>query len=289
MEAEAEELRGWVSRSTLYTFRARDGVRLAARGWEVGRGKPERGAVLIIHGFGEHTARYPHVARCLVRHGFRVVGCDLRGHGHSGGRRGELKSYCQFLDDLSLIAEELNVGRNWFLYAHSLGAQLAINWLTVRRPAIQGAVLLSPWLKLAAHPSMFKMAAANVMSKIAPRFTQQTGLGIAHLSRDSAFIRSLPGGPLNHRKMSARMYTECAAGASRAWSIGQEIGVPTFMAHGGDDSLCCPKATATLGQRFSGPDHVTTIIPGARHELHNETGRQDFLAGVAGWLTEHAA
>lgn len=289
LEAEAKELRGWVSRSTLYTFRARDGTRLAARGWEVGRGEPERGAVLIIHGFGEHTARYPHVARCLVRHGFRVVGFDLRGHGHSGGRRGELNSYCQFLDDLSLVAEELNVGKNWFLYAHSLGAQLAINWLTVRRPLLQGAVLLSPWLKLAGHPSMLKMAAANLMSKIAPGFSQQTGMGIAHLSRDPAFIRSLPGGPLNHRRMSARMYTECAAGAARALSIGHEIGPPTFMAHGGDDLLCSPKATETLGQQFHGPDHVTKILPGARHELHNEIGRENFLADVAGWLTCRAA
>jgi len=289
MAAEAEELRGWVARSNLTTITANDGTRLAARGWEVGRGKEEKGAVLIVHGFGEHTARYPHVARQLVRNGFRVIGVDLRGHGQSGGARGQLSSYCAFLDDLSVIADEVGLGQGWFLYAHSLGAQIAINWLTISRPAINGAILLSPWLRLARNPSVLKLVAARILTGIAPRYTQRTGLGNAHLSRDPAFIRSLPGQPLNHRRMSARMYTECASGASRAQKIGAEISLPVFMAHGEADTLTSAKATAELGSRMTRSDQITRIVPEARHELHNEIDRQVFLEEITTWMNERVA
>ncbi len=282
--AEAEALRQWVAASQLWEFRAEDGTRLAARSWEVERGQVERGAVLLVHGFGEHTARYPHVARALVRHGFRVVGCDLRGHGQSGGARGQLQRYDAFLGDLDLVASELGVGRGWFVYAHSLGAQIAINWLASTRPALSGAVLLSPWLRLSHHPPLLKMALARVLSRLAPKFTQPTGLGVAHLSRDLPFLLSLPGGPLNHRRMSARMYTECAAGARNARRNGPLITLPLLLAHGSDDALTSPAATAELGTRLRHADQSVELIPGARHELHNDIGRIAFLTQVATWL-----
>ena len=49
-----------------------------------------RGQVLIVHGLGEHAARYDPVAAALNAEGWSVLGFDQRGHGRSSGRRGTL-------------------------------------------------------------------------------------------------------------------------------------------------------------------------------------------------------
>jgi len=281
---EAAVLREWVRRSVLLQVRAEDGMRLAGRMWEVGAGSEERGAVLLVHGFGEQTARYPHVARHLVGHGYRVVGFDLRGHGQSGGVRGQLRSYTEWLEDLSVIASELGVGRGWYLVGHSLGAQIAINWLTATRLELSGVVLLSPWFRLARRPSLMKVALARMMSGVLPRFTQQTGHGLDHLSRDLPFVLSLPGRALNHRTMSARMYVECANGARRAYANGTEVGGRMLMMHGTDDWLTSPRATAEVGARVTRREHRVELVDGGRHELHNDLGRERFLQRVTRWM-----
>ena len=63
-----------------------DGLSLRLRIWPAG--EPRRGAVVLVHGLGEHIDRYDHVARRLNGQGFAVVGHDQRGHGRSPGPRG---------------------------------------------------------------------------------------------------------------------------------------------------------------------------------------------------------
>src|SRR5438067_2431459 len=123
-----------------------DGVRLFVRcaGPEP---EPMRASVLLVHGMGEHSARYFHVAEHLVRRGYRVCALDLRGHGRSTGRRGDITRYEVLLDDLALAWERLLPadGAPSFLYGHSLGGQIALNFAVEKKPAVAGAVITSPW------------------------------------------------------------------------------------------------------------------------------------------------
>ncbi|MEY3253227.1 MAG: hypothetical protein RL227_2200, partial [Pseudomonadota bacterium] len=68
----------------------RDGTTLALSRWAAASGAAPRGQVLIVHGLGEHAARYAHVAAALNAEGWSVLGFDQRGHGRSTGRRGTL-------------------------------------------------------------------------------------------------------------------------------------------------------------------------------------------------------
>ena len=96
----------------LSPFTASDGENLALYSWHpedsakpMGQqGVQTRGVVLIVHGLGEHSGRYDHVARSLRHWGFEVCAYDQRGHGESGGKPGALPSHTSLLDDLAVVA-----------------------------------------------------------------------------------------------------------------------------------------------------------------------------------------
>src|SRR5438067_5246808 len=135
-----------------------------------------RANVLLVHGMGEHSARYFHVATHLVSCGYRVCAFDMRGHGRSEGRRGDIASYELLLDDLALVWEWMSTANELpsFLYGHSLGGQVVLNFAVGKKPAASGAVITSPWLRLAFEPKPWKLLFAQLTHKIWPTFTQRT-------------------------------------------------------------------------------------------------------------------
>ncbi len=82
-------------------FSGHDRLTLGAQSW--GPEGPARAAVVLVHGLIEHSGRHARTALELVRQGFAVHAMDLRGHGRSEGRRGDVRSFDQYLLDLDVF------------------------------------------------------------------------------------------------------------------------------------------------------------------------------------------
>ncbi len=132
-----------------FKLRSQDGLQLIAQGWEPnGR---VRAVICLLHGLGEHSGRFAHLARFLLPSGYAVMSFDLRGHGNSEGVRGHFPSIEQVrqdIDELITAAGERYVGIPGFLYGHSLGGILALNYVLERKPDLAGVVITSPGLKI---------------------------------------------------------------------------------------------------------------------------------------------
>src|SRR5512135_1725667 len=87
------------------TWTNAEGLEFHAEAWEPD-GKP-KAAVALLHGLGEHVGRYAHVGDAFSHAGYAVLGCDLRGHGRSGGRRGHAPSLEAYLQDIDLLLEHV--------------------------------------------------------------------------------------------------------------------------------------------------------------------------------------
>jgi alpha-beta hydrolase superfamily lysophospholipase len=111
--------------SILSTFTASDGDNIALQEWPLPDGVPLRGAVVLVHGLGEHAGRYDHVARRLNSWGFAVRGYDQYGHGESGGPRGGLPNDDRLLVDLADVVDATRIrlpdGVPLILLGHSMG------------------------------------------------------------------------------------------------------------------------------------------------------------------------
>ncbi len=172
-------------RSEQLTLTSADGYSLAARLWEPA--DEPIGNVGVVHGLGEHSGRYAELAQWLNRAGYRVLAFDHRGHGLTAGIRGHVADYSLFADDISCLTDRLaTVGPSLpsYLFGHSLGGNLVLNYVLRRAPTLAGLVISSPLLEPTTHPSFLKRAAAQVLDRVWPSFTLPTRIkAIAEMGR----------------------------------------------------------------------------------------------------------
>jgi alpha-beta hydrolase superfamily lysophospholipase len=267
---------------------AGDGLRLHARRWEPDQ--PAKVVVCLVHGLGEHSGRYPHVAARLCDAGYAVSAIDLRGHGRSGGTRGHAP-IALVHDDVALLladAEERYDGRPRFLYGHSLGGLIVLSYVLKRRPDLAGVVASAPGLRSPVLEQRLKMSLARLLGSVAPSVVMPTGLDDSGISRDPAVVAAYRADPLVHDKASLALGRDGSVYA--AWTL-EHAGefpqsVPLLLLHGTADRLVYAAGSEEFARKVPG-DVTLKRYEGLYHEVHNEPEQAEVLADVVGWLDAH--
>jgi alpha-beta hydrolase superfamily lysophospholipase len=269
---------------------APDGIALRTQRWTP-EGAP-KAAVVLTHGHGEHSGRYVHVGQALNAASYALYAYDVRGHGKSGGPRGHTPRYDALLDDLQLVwdwAKNENPGKKLFLYGHSTGGQIALNFALRRRPEAAGVLVSAPWLILAYRPPAWKVMLAKALASLLPTFTLKTGLDAAvKMAHDEAHLNSLPDLNLTHTFMSARMGFDVLAAAEDALAHAADFKYPVLILHGEADGAMNPAGSKQFYEQASSTDKTFKLYPGMFHEVHNETERAAVIRDVIEWLDRRA-
>jgi alpha-beta hydrolase superfamily lysophospholipase len=267
--------------------KSKDGLKLVGREW-----KPSgqaRGILCLIHGIGEHTGRYPHVAAAFNQAGYAVLGLDLRGHGLSEGQRGFTPSYDALLDDIDVLlglARSRFPSQPLFFFGHSLGGTLALYHILRRKPATMGVVASSPQLRLAFQPPAWKTTMGRLMFNIYPAFSMPSGLEQAALSHDPEVVRGYAADPLVHDRVSARLGIGLIDIGQWLLEHASELALPLLIYCGSEDRLVSASACREFAARVKG-DCTLKVWDGLYHETHNEPQKADVLAVVTQWLQAH--
>ena len=267
-----------------YKISAPDGCSLFGRQW-MPEG-PVKAAICLVHGFGEHSGRYPHVAEAFVREGWAVTAPDLRGHGNSEGPRGYIPSYNTLIRDLSLFldrARETASGRPVILYGHSAGGNLVLNYVLRKPEGISGLVASSPWLRLVHPPGFFLEMFALLMTRLWPLYSRETGDDPKILTRDPVKLEEVKNDPLVHNRISARFYRGMRMAGLNVLRRAGRISVPRLIMHGSGDRLMSPAGAEEFASRM-GPNGTFKMWDGYYHELHNDIGREDVIGYIVGWI-----
>ncbi len=260
------------------------GVSLRTLWWTA----PEpRGAAVVVHGLGEHAARYEHVARALNASGISTFSLDHRGHGLSAGDRGHAGSFELFLEDLDRAwseAEQVLGRAPSFLIGHSLGGLISLAWTATRDPRLKGLVLSAPWLATAAPVPWWKVAVGRLAAGVLPRIPMDTGTKAEVLTSDPEVIAAYEADPLVHATITPRLYTEVERWQQWVRRSADRLKVPALFFVPGADRLADASATLELAESL--PSAQTTIVelPGFRHEPFNDTGRAEVIAHLCSWL-----
>jgi alpha-beta hydrolase superfamily lysophospholipase len=272
-----------------WSWNTADGLTLWARGWKPVRPKA---TVCLVHGHGEHVGRYEHVAAALAQRDYALMGFDLRGHGRSGGARGHTPSYEALLEDIDEFCRQVAArqpGLPRFLYGHSMGGNLVINYALRRRPNLRGVIATGPWLELAFQPPPLKVALGKLMNRLAPSFTQASGLETKALAHDAAVVQAYENDPLVHGQISARLFIAMYEAGQWALQHAAEFPLPLLLMHGDADRL----TSAEASRRFAAaaPQGICTLRlwPGFYHEIHNEPEKEQVLQVLLDWLDTHLA
>jgi alpha-beta hydrolase superfamily lysophospholipase len=270
-----------------WTWKSFDGLNMYARGWTPA-GKPKAVLVLVI-GLGEHVGRYEHVAAALTDKDYALFGFDLRGLGKSGGPRGHTPNYDALLEDITGFfhqVDERYPGLPRFLYGHSLGGNLVLNYAMRRKPDLRGVIATAAWLKVAYQPPAYKVLLAKFMNGIVPGFSQHTKLDARGLSHDQVVVSNYQKDPLVHDNLSARLFLGIYDNGLWALEHAAEFPLPLLLMHGGADPIISLQACQEFASRAG--DKVTfKIWDGMYHEIHNEPEQAQVFAYMLDWLGKH--
>ncbi len=283
-------------------------------------GVPVRAVLQLSHGMCEYVRRYEPMAQFYAAHGIALAGNDHLGHGDTVGP-GELGFYgtpggrryiVQDLHTMNALLHQKFPGLPVFLYGHSMGSFYA-RWYAEQWPAtIRGLVLSGtrgPGLLNQLGQALATVVAAVRGDRAVSQAFVQLNLGSyckripgatsrnAWISRDDAVIQAYDADPLCTFPFTVGTYREMLATLNhvnrKQWAQALDKDLPVLLIAGGADPVGdygagVRKVWAMLGDAGV-RDLTCQIWEGARHELHNETNRQEVFDYVLTWLDDHMA
>lgn len=262
------------------------GATLALRDWPLPEGATPRALVLIVHGLGEHSGRYEHVAQQLNGWGFAVRAFDLCGHGLSSGAPGSLPDEHRLLDDLATVLDRSRAavapGLPVVLLGHSLGGLIAARFLSLKLRAVDALVLSSPALDPGLNA--FQKLLLTTLPKIAPNLRVGNGLDANFLSHDAAVVAAYRADPLVHDRICARLALFIATAGAQTLALAHQWTVPTLLIYAGQDRLVKPAGSRAFAALAPASVLTSQCFDDLYHEIFNESDPTPVFAALQEWL-----
>lgn len=237
--------------------------------------------LIVNHGYGEHQAYYLEMAEFFVKHGFCVVTYDLRSHGLSDGKRGYVRDFAIFVDDLGHVIRYYNGIKpksRFFLFGHSLGGSIVLNYLIQNKDnRISKAVISSPWLKLAFEPPAYKRLLANIGNSLFPSLVIKGELVTENLSRDAGFVKKFNNDPMTYDRISPAYYISTVAAGLIAMENAASLNTPVLITHGDDDRITSIEASGEFCRSAGSIATFRSWDGGYRHVVFSESDKDDIF------------
>ena len=303
-------------RESTFTFAAHDGTEIFVYCWlpEVNtKDAQPKAAMQIVHGLAEHAGRYRRFAQALTAEGYAVYASDLRGHGRTARNADELGFFAErhgwrkCLDDLWQLNRRIaaETGAPIILLGHSMGSTVVRQLLAEHGDALAGVVLsgcsgqptpMAIGGRVLARLEKLRLGARGRSSLIRAltfdafnkRF-QPSRTRFDWLSRDVAEVDKYARDPLCGFTPSTQLWIDFLD----AWSeiarscAGVPRSLPVYVISGSDDPVS--ERTKTLQPmlaqyRAAGLSVDHKFYPAARHELLNETNREEVTRDLIVWM-----
>ncbi|WIE65499.1 alpha/beta hydrolase [Curtobacterium sp. MCLR17_036] len=277
------------------SFTDAHGVEIVYSTWRAARPK---GIVQIAHGVGEHGLRYEPLAQDLVRAGYTVHANDHRGHGRTGlgqwdgdhaklGRLGPggLRAAIAAVEQMGEVARADTPGVPLVLLGHSWGSLMAQRIVNTASEAYDGVVLSATAYRL---PGWMNGGDLNA------RHAGSGPTKYEWLTRDRSIIDAIALDPLAVEADVIGLFglpdTLRLLGVPRR---GIPHDLPMLLQVGSDDTLGGPRSVERLAHAYRRrgrlSDVTVQVYEGARHEVYNETNRDEVVGDLVAWLDRVAA
>jgi len=246
-----------------------------------------RGVVVLAHGYGEHAARYDHVARRFGAAGLVTYALDHRGHGRAGGKRVRVRHMSEFVTDfrsLVAIATTENPGLPRIVLGHSMGGGIVLAYGAQYPGEYDLMVLSGP--AIAAHTGVSKSKAllGKLVGSVLPDLPIEQ-IDPDAVSRDPAVVADYKADPLVYRgKIPAGIGKALLVVGETMPALAAKITVPLLVVHGGQDRLVSATGSERLVACVASGDVELKIYPQLYHEVFNEPERDRVLDDVTDWI-----
>lgn len=254
--------------------------------------------LFVLHGQGEHGARYQHFPAFLESSVDGVICMDHRGHGRSQGVRGHVEHFSNYVDDafqvLMSTVETFTdkiTGKapTLHLLGHSMGGLIALLLLQEKSVTfLKSATISAPLLQLNFEVPLIKKVLGQVMSKVLGGLQLDTGLDPHLISHDLAVVAAYRSDQLVHGKATARFFTEMLSASRRARERDTGIYVPLQLVVPLEDGIVSAQASVSFFEKLKHHEKRLVRYEGFFHESFNEVDKVRAFGDLRTWITAHS-
>ena len=296
------------------SLEAEDGRKILVDIWNPSQPKA---LVHIFHGLGEHPARYERFASHCNGLGFAVAAHNHRGHGENCsddelGHYDDNDGWDKLISDAVLVQENLTrqiPGVPVVLFGHSMGSYVAQSFLMRGHGSVSALALSATsfnsrqQLRIGHWIAAFEVMRGDKRNKSA--LLNKMGFGEFNkpfrpnrtefdwLSRDENEVDKYVSDPLCGADSSSRLWFDLTGGLLEVSSLkalrGIPVELPVLITGGSDDPVGGQKGLTLLAKKYKESRHANTtlkIYAKGRHEMLNETNRDEFSQDLTRWMTE---
>ena len=234
----------------------------------------------LVHGLGEHSGRYEHMAKYLNSAGISVVAIDLRGHGRTESPRGVCRNYSDMSADLDTLlakTKTLYPDLPHYLFGHSMGGGLVLHHgMTSSRSQLDGYLVSAP-LILPKDPVPKPLRAlANIIRRIMPNGGMPNIIAGEKISTLPAEQADYESDGLNHGRLGFGLAVGMLNTGEDVLVNAQNWDRPLCLWHAKGDQLTDFMASENFAQKAYNCEF--TVFENVEHEMHNDTSRAAIYA-----------
>jgi alpha-beta hydrolase superfamily lysophospholipase len=265
-----------------------DGQQLFLRDWAPSQA---RGAVLIVHGLGEHSGRYQRLAQWFNQRGYAVRSYDQRGHGQTPGQRGAIRDGDDLLEDLATVYTDYMNGLAHapLLLGHSMGGLVAMRTVLDGRITPPALLLSSPALRT--WEPVWLQRLARRLTRVTPNLPLRNGLKFEKISHEEGVVIAYRRDPLRTGWITPRLANFIFRAGPACIADAAKLAIPTLLLVADSDELVDPSGSRSFSKKAASTRQLTTrYFSTLYHELFNEAepGRSQVLMQLSDWLGRHA-
>ena len=240
-----------------------------------------------VHGLGEHGGRHEHIAKALTQQGWRMIVADLRGHGKSRGKRTYVKSFDDFVSDISLIWQRLQLDRHpTVLFGHSMGGLVVIRTVQSQQIRPRALILSAPLLGLKLTVNPLTVLLGKLLVRFFPAARFSNGIDPANMTHDPEFASIRRADPLINKTVTAGWFFAMKDALKVANRDASRIQLPTLAFQGTLDQTTDADALSAWWQRIGSQDKTRIDLEGHFHELFFEPDWRSTADQMIEWLNE---
>jgi alpha-beta hydrolase superfamily lysophospholipase len=306
-------------KSVDFVFQTVDGANLHVSGWAVEKPKA---IVQVIHGMAEYGARYARLAQGLTAAGYTVYAHDHRGHGKSiaegspPGHMADDDSWNRIVEDSHGVNREIakrHPGVPVIVLGHSMGSFVLQQLLFEHPDDMVAAALSASSGKPPAIAAVGKLVARLERARVGKRnpspVLQRLTFGEYNkafaptrtefdwLSRDPEEVDKYVADPLLGFAVSTQVWLDMLNALNRIANPSNMAkvpkGMPLYLFAGNQDQVGnSGKGMKSLHEAYKRAavfDVRLKLYPNGRHEMFNETNRQEVTDDFIAWCDEIVA
>ena len=172
-----------------------------------------------------------------------------------------------------------------FLFGHSMGGNLVLNFLLRKPNELKGAMVTGPYLRLGFEPPKWKIILAKLSANIWPSLSQPTELELDALSRNQEVIRKYEDDELVHDRITSAFFVNVHFAGQYAIEHAAEIKKPLLFSKFFENNIASPEGSKAFATNAK-ENVKLKLWNGLYHELHNEPEQEEVFNYELEWINK---